>query len=66
MNKYDNMLFHGDFNSEMLENYLNDFCHIYNLWNIVKEPACFKNPDNPSCTDLFLTNRSRCFQNGKI
>ena len=28
----------------------------------VKEPTCYKNPDNPFCTDLFLTNRPRTFQ----
>ena len=63
INKYDNILFLGDFNSETSENYLNDFCNVYNLRNIVKEPTCFKNPENPSCIDLFLTNRPRCFQN---
>ena len=63
MNKYDNILFLGDFNSETSENYLNDFCHVYNLRNIVKKPTCFKNPNNPACIDLSLTNRPRCFQN---
>ena len=63
MNKQDNILFLGDFNSETLENYLNDFCNVYNLWNIVKEPTCFQKLDNPSCIQLFLTNRLRCFQN---
>ena len=62
VNKY-NILFLGNFNSETSENYLNDFCNVYNLRNIVKEPTCFKNPDNSSCIDLFLTNRPRCFQN---
>ena len=41
---------------------MNDFCNVYNLSNLVKEPTCFKNPDNPSCIDLFLTNRPKCFQ----
>ena len=63
MNKYDNILFLGDFNSEMSENYLNDFFNVYNLRNIVKEPTCFKNPENPSCIDLLLINRLRCFEN---
>ena len=54
MNKYDNILFLGDFNSETLENYLNDFCNVR---------TCFKSPSKPSCIDLFLTNRPRCFQN---
>ena len=66
MNKYDNILFLGDFNSETSENYLDDFCNVYNLRNIVTEPTCFKNPENPSCIDLFLINRPRCFQNRKI
>ena len=61
MNKYGNILSLGDFNSETSENYLNDFCNVYNLRNIVKEPTCFINPDNPSCIDLFLTNHPRCF-----
>ena len=59
---YDNILLLGDFNSEFSEPCLNDFCDIYNLKNLVKEPTCYKNPDNPSCIDLFLTNRPRTFQ----
>ena len=59
---YDNILLLGDFNSEFSEPCLNDFCDIYNLKNLVKEPTCFKNPNNPSCIDFFLTNRPRTFQ----
>ena len=47
---------------ESSEPCLNDFCDIYNLKNLVKEPTFFKNPDNPSCIDLFLTNKPRTFQ----
>ena len=61
MNKYDNILFLGDFNSETSENYLNDFCNAYNWRKMVKEEICFKNPENPSCIDLFLINRRQCF-----
>ena len=57
------ILFLGDFNSQPSENCVNDFCNVYNLSNLVKEPTCYKNPDNPSCIDLFLTNRPKCFQN---
>ena len=28
----------------------------------MKEPTCYKNPVNPSCIDLLLTNRPRTFQ----
>ena len=58
---YDNILLLGDFNLEFSEPCLNDFCDINNLKNLVKEPTCFKNPDNPSCIDLFLTNRQELF-----
>ena len=59
---YDNILLLGDFNSEFSEPCLNDFCDICNLKNLVKKPTCFKNPDNPSCINLFLTNKPRTFQ----
>ena len=59
---YDNILLLGDFDSEFSEHCLNDFCDIYNLKNLVKEPTCYKNSDNLSCIDLFLTNRPRNFQ----
>ena len=39
------------------------FSNVNNLKSLNKEPPCFKNPKNPSCINLFLTNRSRCFQN---
>ena len=39
------------------------FLIVNNLKSLNKEPTCFKNPNNPSCIDLFLTNRSRYFQN---
>ena len=60
---YDNILSLGDFNSQPSENCVNDFCNVCNLSNLVKEPTCYKHPDNPSCIDLFLTNRPKCFQN---
>ena len=59
---YDNILFVGDFNSEFSEPCFNDFYDIYNLKILAKEPTCYKNPGNPSCVDLFLTNRPRTFQ----
>ena len=63
---YDNVFLIGDFNSEPSENDLLQFCELYNLKNIVKEPTCFKNHDNPSCIDLILTNKQKSFQNTTI
>ena len=53
----------GDLNVKSSDPVLNDFCKVYNFFYLVKEPRCFKNPYNPSCIDLFLTNHPRSFQN---
>ena len=63
MPKYDNFLLLGDFNSEMSEDEMKDFCDTYCLSNMIKEPTLVKNILNPSSIDLILTNRSRMFQN---
>ena len=55
--KYDNILIKGDLNSEMSKPSLDEFCQTYNLESIVNKPTCFKNPKNPSCIDLALTNK---------
>ena len=61
--QHDNIILLGDLNVESSDAVLKDFCNVYNLFSLVKEPTCFKNPYNPSCIDLFLTNRPRNFQN---
>ena len=60
---YDNMLLIGDFNSEMGEKDMNEFCDLYNLKSLIREPTCYKNRNNPTCIDLMLTNREKYFQN---
>ena len=62
---YQKVIFAGDFNAQENEICVRDFIRENNLKNIVKEPACFKNPVNPSCIDLFLTNTSNSFQGTK-
>ena len=42
---------------------LKNFCDLFNFKNLIKEPTCFKNLVNPTCTDLMLTNSNRNFQN---
>ena len=64
--RYDKYLCIGDFNLENSETALRNFCDLYKLKNLVREPTCFKNPDNPSCIDLFLTNCSRSFQDTQV
>ena len=55
MSKCENFLLLCDFNSEMSESLMIVFCAIYNLINLIKEPTCFKNVENPSTIDLILT-----------
>ena len=52
ISQYDNIMLLGDLNVESSDPVLNDFCNVYNLFSLVKEPTCFKNSDNPLCIDL--------------
>ena len=51
------------FNSEINETAIHDFCSIYNFCNLCDKATCCKNPENPSCIDLFLTYFPRSLQN---
>ena len=53
----------GDFNSSIDTKHMSDFCLLYDLDNLIKEPTCYKNPENPSSIDVILTNRKKRFQN---
>ena len=63
---YENMILLGDFNVEVKENNICDFTNTYNLKSLVKQKTCSKNPDNPSCIDLILTNSPRSFQDSGV
>ena len=64
--KFDNLLLLGDFNSEPHETAMNEFCDVYNLQNLIKDPTCYKNALNPSLIDLILTNKPNKFQNSQV
>ena len=49
----------------MSEPSIDEFCQTYNLESIVNKPTCFKNPKNPSCIDLMLTNKQERFLKAK-
>ena len=53
---YEHLFIMGDLNSEVKEKHLTEFCQLYNLKNLINMPTCFKNPSNPSCIDVILTN----------
>ena len=61
--KYNNFVLLGDFNSCMGDFPMKTFGENYKLRNFIKEPACFKNPENPICIDLILRNKPLSFKN---
>ena len=46
----------GDLNAAFSDPSMSSLCTPFKLKNIVKEPTCFKNRENPSCIDSFLIN----------
>ena len=58
---YDKFLIAGDFNMQEHNTKLSNFLDEFHSKNLVKEPTCFKNPNNPSSVDLFITNFPRSF-----
>ena len=63
---YERIILVGDFSSEINDKCMNDFCESYNLSSLIRESTCYKNPENPSCIDLFLTNSPNSFQNSGV
>ena len=41
---------------------MESFCESYRFKSLIKDPNCFKNPENPSCIDQILTNSPYSFQ----
>ena len=60
--KYEYIIVIGDFNVEVNDKFMSNFCESYNLSSLIKESTCYKNPGNPSSIDLILTNSPRSFQ----
>ena len=42
---------------------MKEFCQQYDLHNLIKEPTCYKNADNPTSIDVILTNKKEYFTN---
>ena len=64
--QYENLIMIGDFNSDVNQSCMKAFFESYNLSSLIKEPTCYKNPQNPSCIDLILTNSPYSFQNSCV
>ena len=59
---YEKILILGHFNVGIEEQHMKAFCDNYNLTSLIKQPTCYKNPNNPTCIDLILSNTLRSFQ----
>ena len=54
--------FSGDFNVDIEEILMKNFCNNYHLSNLIKQPTCYKNPEKLTCIDFILTNVPQRFQ----
>ena len=63
---YDNILILRDVNASMSNETLKDFCEMYSFKNLITEPTCYKNPNNPSSIDVILTNQVNNFYNSTV
>ena len=54
--KYEKNSILGDFNVGIEEQHIKVFCDNDNLTSLIKQPTCYKNPNNPKCIDLILSN----------
>ena len=62
---YDNLLLLYDFNSEITDENMNEFCDGYISKNLIKEATCFKGLHNHTSVDVIPTNRSKQFQDSR-
>ena len=53
----------GGLIAEESNNSVKDFWDVYAFRILIKKSTCYKNPNNPKCIDLVLTNKNRGFQN---
>ena len=56
------MILLGDFNVELIEQHVKDFSLAYDCKNTFKDKTCYKNPENPKCIDLIMTNMLKAFE----
>ena len=61
--RYRHFLVMGDFNADVSDPSMTSFGTLFKLKSIMKELTFYKNPDNPSCISLFITNCLRSFHN---
>ena len=65
--EYEHFIIVRDFNTEVTQASMKVFFGSYEFTkNLIKDATCYKNPENPSCIDLLLTNNANSFQNSVV
>ena len=59
---YEKVLIVGNFNVGTEKQHMKAFCNNCNVTSLIKQSTCYKNPNNPACIDLILSNTPRSFQ----
>ena len=53
-------------NTEVTQTCMKVFCDSHEFKNLSKDATCYKNPENPSCIELILTNNPNSFENSGV
>ena len=61
--KYERFVVLGDFNVCVEDSSVSEFWDTHKLRSLIREPTCYKNPENLFCIDLILTSRPCSFHN---
>ena len=51
--KYEHFIVLGDFNAEMTNTHMEEFCSVYKFKSLMKDPTCFKNPEKLTTLIIF-------------
>ena len=60
---FDNFISPGEFNAEMWNSHIQDFCAVFNLKNLIEKTFCFKNLEKPRGIYHILTNYTKLLEN---
>ena len=64
--EYEHFIIVGNFNTEVTQTSMKVFRDSHEFKNLIKDATYYKNPENPSCIDLILTNSPNIFQNLRV
>ena len=63
--QYEHFIVMEDFNVEVENRDMEEFCKNYNLKSLIRVPTCYKTPKKLSCINLIQTNSQRSFQSSR-